>query len=249
MVHCREGRALHRAYPTPKTGDLVNASPPPAPPTWLDLYDWRSRVAALYRERDAAERRGEDPAAVLARFRSAKHTLFATHPQSPLDPVARATFDGLRYFDYNPDLCVRATLAPVTADAPVEAPSSGPRPMALRPAATIECSVVGQQVLLTVYWIDVYGGGLFLPFRDATCPAESYGAGRYLFDTVKGSDLVRLESPDPDRAGYAGGAVLVDFNFAYNPSCAYDPRWVCPLAPHENWLTVPIRAGERRYDP
>ena len=104
----------------------------------------------------------------------------------------------------------------------------------------------GQALELVVYWIDVYGGGLFLPFRDITCPAESYGGGRYLFDSVKGSDFLRLEAT-PETMGYAGGRILLDFNYAYNPSCAYDPRWTCPLAPNENRLPVAIRAGERKY--
>ena len=87
---------------------------------------------------------------------------------------------------------------------------------------------------LELYWIDVYGGGLFLPFRDATSGTETYGAGRYLLDTIKGADL----------GGDAAGLV-VDFNYAYHPSCVYDPRWSCPLAPVANRLAVPIRAGER----
>src|SRR6185437_16744973 len=105
-------------------------------------------------------------------------------------------------------------------------------------------------ITLAVYWIDVYGGGLFLPFRDATSGGETYGAGRYLHDTVKGSDLLRLDESAitvSAASGYTGGRILLDFNYAYNPSCAYDPRWVCPLTPPENRLTVAIRAGERAY--
>jgi hypothetical protein len=89
-----------------------------------------------------------------------------------------------------------------------------------------------------VYWIAVYGGGVFIPFRDATSGHESYGAGRYLLDTIKGADL-----------GGRGERLMLDFNYAYNPSCAYDPRWSCPLAPPANWLPVPIRAGERAPQP
>ena len=85
-----------------------------------------------------------------------------------------------------------------------------------------------------VYWIEVYGGGVFVPFRDATSGSETYGAGRYLLDTIKGADL-----------GGEGDRLILDFNYAYNPSCAYDPRWSCPLAPAVNWLQVPIQAGER----
>jgi uncharacterized protein (DUF1684 family) len=86
-----------------------------------------------------------------------------------------------------------------------------------------------------------YGGGLFLPFKDLTSGHESYGGGRYLFDTVKNTDGLSLEM----TAG--SSEVIIDFNYAYNPSCAYDDRWSCPLAPHENWLKIPVRAGEQRY--
>jgi uncharacterized protein (DUF1684 family) len=86
-----------------------------------------------------------------------------------------------------------------------------------------------------------YGGGLFLPFKDTTSGQETYGGGRYLFDTVKNTDGLSLEMT-PGSA-----EVVIDFNYAYNPSCAYDDRWACPLAPRENWLPVPIRAGEQRY--
>src|SRR5207302_4677911 len=92
----------------------------------------------------------------------------------------------------------------------------------------------GEPLRLELYWLEGYGGGLFLSFRDATAGGETYGAGRYLLDTVKGSDL-----------GMQEGELVLDFNFAYNPSCAYDPQWVCPLAPPANRLSVSIWAGER----
>ena len=93
--------------------------------------------------------------------------------------------------------------------------------------------LAGEQRRLALYWLEAYGGGVFLPFRDSTSGSETYGAGRYLLDTVKGADL-----------GEEKGRLVLDFNFAYNPSCSYDPRWACPLAPPENRLPVPIRAGE-----
>jgi uncharacterized protein (DUF1684 family) len=220
-------------------------------PTWLDLYDWRARVAALYAERAAAWRRGDDPRTALGRFRAAKDALFAQHPQSPLDPVARAGFSALPYFAYDPTLAVEADLIPepaVVAGDGEELPASGPHTMRFPRAGRARFTLGGQALELIVYWIDVYGGGLFLPFRDATCPAESYGGGRYLFDTVKGSDFLRLDAPaGANTMGYAGGRILLDFNYAYNPSCAYDARWTCPLAPNENRLPVAIRAGERKY--
>ncbi len=89
---------------------------------------------------------------------------------------------------------------------------------------------------LTVFWIDAYGGGLFLPFRDATSGNETYGAGRYLLDTIKGAD---------HGGDMAAGRLVLDFNMAFHPSCAYDPKWVCPLPPLENRLDVAVLAGER----
>ena len=87
---------------------------------------------------------------------------------------------------------------------------------------------------LTAYWLQEYGGGVFLPFRDATAGSGTYGGGRYLLDTAKGADL-----------GSSGDRVVLDFNFAYHPSCVHDPRWSCPLAPTDNALTMTVNAGER----
>jgi len=216
-------------------------------PTWLDLHDWRSRVAGMYRDRDEAHWNGEDREAVLIRFRREKDSLFAGHRQSPLASDRRSSFAGLSYFPYEPQLRVRAALSPVV-DETIDAPASGPEAMPLRRAAAVSFRLGGDTVRLTVFWIDVYGGGLFLPFRDATSPTESYGAGRYLCDTVKGSGFETDGSVAVDPGGYAGGEIVLDFNYAYNPSCAYDPRWACPLAPRENWLPMAIRAGERKFE-
>lgn len=216
-------------------------------PTWLDQYDWRRRVADMYREREAALRRGQDELEVLRRFRAAKDALFAHHPQSPLNTEQRKDFKELSYFPYNAALRLEGVLEPQKQEESEEVSTSGPpHTMPMKRAARLRFTIEDTLLELTVYWIDVYGGGLFLPFRDATCPQESYGGGRYLFDTVKGSDFLRLDDVGGDVPGYMGGRIIIDFNYAYNPSCAYDTRWVCPLAPKENRLPVPIRAGERK---
>ena len=238
--------------------DATNVGQPDAQPTWADLYDYRRRVAQLYRQREEAYRRGDDEQETLRRFRIARDALFASHPQSALTAEERVSFDGLRYFPYAPELRVEATLTPLASapraddagadeeEAQIEA--SGPHAMRFERAARVNFTIGETPAELTIYWIDVYGGGLFLAFRDATCPEESYGGGRYLLDTVKGSDFIRLDADGPDdRMGYAGGRIVLDFNYAYNPSCAYNPRWVCPLAPRENRLPMAIRAGERRF--
>ena len=92
----------------------------------------------------------------------------------------------------------------------------------------------GTPCRLAVYWLNDYAGGIFIPFRDATSGRETYGGGRYLWDSAKGADL-----------GAEGDELVIDFNYAYHPSCVYDPRWSCPLSPEENRLAVPIAAGER----
>ena len=88
---------------------------------------------------------------------------------------------------------------------------------------------------LSVFWLEEYAGGIFIPFRDGTSGSTSYGGGRYLWDSAKGADLGTTDD----------GKLVLDFNYAYHPSCVFDPRWSCPLAPQENWLDVPIQAGER----
>lgn len=110
-----------------------------------------------------------------------------------------------------------------------------------RRAGELRFQISGQPCRLTVLSLVGYAGGLFLPFRDGTSGKETYGGGRYLFDTAKNTDGLSLAF----QAGSRG--VVIDFNFAYNPSCAYDPRWACPLAPRENWLSIRIPAGEKVY--
>jgi uncharacterized protein (DUF1684 family) len=208
---------------------------------YLDLYDYRCRVAAIYRERNRAMVAGEDPVLVLQRFREERDRLFASHPQSALDTAQKRHFRGLRYFPYNP-----AMRFIVDIDTGIEPRSrvvamNAEESMTMTSIGQVSFTVDGKLAVLSIYWLNIYGGGLFLPFRDATCPQESYGGGRYLFDTMKGSDPVPI-------AGEQGwNRIALDFNYAYNPSCAYNARWVCPLAPAENVVGVAIRAGEMNY--
>jgi uncharacterized protein (DUF1684 family) len=200
---------------------------------YLDLADWRRRVGDLYRVS------GPD---ALARFRHGRDELFRTHPQSPLNEEARTRFNGLRYFDHDPTFRLRVRVEPADAGDPLEIDTGGEDGViTYRRAGRLRFRLAGEDCRLTVFSLVGYGGGLFLPFRDATSGHETYGGGRYLFDTVKNTDGLALEltagSPD----------ITIDFNFAYNPSCVYDARWACPLAPRENWLAVPVRAGEKLY--
>jgi uncharacterized protein (DUF1684 family) len=198
----------------------------------LDLVDWRRRVGDLYRIA------GPD---VLERFRSSRDELFRTHPQSPIEPEERATFAGLRYFPDDPAYRVRALLEPEDgAELTIE---TGGEDGAVRYRRTgsLTFRIKGEPCRLTVLSLVQYAGGLFVPFRDATAGRETYGGGRYLFDTAKDTDglVLQITPGSPE--------LTIDFNYAYNASCAYSPRWACPLAPPENHLRMPVRAGELSF--
>ena len=195
----------------------------------LDLMDWKRRVLALYA---AAREAGDDPAGCAA-FRAGRDALFTGHPQSPLPPAARAEVAGVPWFPHDPAMRVTAHLEPDDEGAPLVIPTSTGEPTRFTRIGTVRPRLPVGEVALSVFWLEGYGGGLFLPFRDAH--PETYGGGRYLLDTVKGADLGAADD----------GALVLDFNHAYNPSCSYDPRWSCPLAPPENRLEVPVAAGER----
>lgn len=195
-----------------------------------DLWDWRRRVAELY-----AEIRGLEPPRLAWRlWRETRDELFRTHPQSPLEPAADARFAGVPLFDYDPAFRLTADLVPTDAGAPVTLSGGGDGAIRILPFARTFGLEPRLGAELTLYWIAGYGGGVFLPFQDATSGRETYGGGRYLLDTVKGADL-----------GGDGRQLVVDFNYAYHPSCFYDARWSCPLAPPGNRLAAAIEAGER----
>jgi uncharacterized protein (DUF1684 family) len=189
----------------------------------LTLLDWKRRVFQLYAE-VRAER---DHERAWRHWCDVRAELFATHPQSPARDARPA------YYDYDPALRTLAAVDPAER-VRREIATSGEEPYSFTRFGRAHFRLLGGDHGLDLYWLDGYGGGVFLSFADTTSGRETYGACRYLLDTVKGADL-----------GEEDGKLVLDFNFAYNPSCAYDPRWVCPLAPPENRLTVPVRGGER----
>jgi uncharacterized protein len=209
--------------------------------SYLTLLDWRRRVNELHVEVRA--RLARDPRDAHRYWREQRDELFRSHPQSPLalaraEPPeqtqrgARAGFAGLAYFDYDPRFAFVAPIRPLP-EVPFEIRTSD--------GGIIRFVRIGAVNLpvgtLEVMWLDAYSGGLFLPFLDATAGKTTYGGGRYLLDTAKSADL-----------GARGDALVLDFNFAYHPSCAYDATWACPLAPAANALRVAIEAGERLSD-
>lgn len=192
------------------------------------LWTWRRTVADLY----ARVRSTGDAVVAWQDWRAVRDDLFRSHPQSPLDEPAG--FGGLAYFDYDPALRFLVGVVPHTGPE-LELPGGADGMLRLQPFALTSGLQAALGRELTLYWLLGYCGGVFLPFSDATSARETYGAGRYLLDTIKSADL----GTAPD------GRTVLDFNFAYNPSCAYSVRWVCPLAPAENRLPVPVRAGEK----
>ncbi len=191
-----------------------------------------------------ALRRGPALAAVdlpgaHAHWRTTRERLFREHPQSPVPAAERSDFRA-RHFDHDPGLRFTVPIVPAPPPAPgamaLDLPNSGEDTLSFTRLGRIELPLREGPRPLSVFWLAGYAGGLFIPFRDATNGAETYPAGRYLVDGAKSADL----GGDP-----AAGTITVDFNYAYQPSCAFDARWACPLAPPENRLDVAIRAGER----
>lgn len=174
-----------------------------------------------------------DPKSGWEVWRSTRDELFRNHPQSPLPKEQRHSFEGLQYFDYDPSARV---LAEVTPSHPkhFEIGTSDGGSYGFNRFGTVEFDLFDSQVSLEIYWLDGYAGGVFLPFRDGTAGNATYGAGRYQLDSAKSADL-----------GSEDGKLVLDFNFSFHPSCAYDSKWACPLAPPANRVGIPIEAGER----
>jgi len=199
----------------------------------LALLDFRRQVAEAYEQ----FRHSNDPTAAIQNFRSFRNNLFKFHPQSALDSAQQQQFRGLEYFPYDPDFRIQADIKP-SPDPLVLSLTLGEGTATLERIGTAAVELPTGKGVLDVFWIAGYGGGIFLPFGDATNRISTYGGGRYLLDTIKGADL-----------GSVGARLVLDFNMAYNPSCAYNPRWVCPLAPPGNRLAFAVPVGEKHPIP
>jgi uncharacterized protein (DUF1684 family) len=186
----------------------------------LELLRWRRTVADLYTGVRALE-----PAEGHVAWRAGRDALFRTSSRSPLpaDDARRAT--GLPVAPYDPSWRAVVPLQP-----------AGPARRVLQGGVEMERAGVLRTPWgpLDAWWLTAYSGGLFVPVKDATAGSTSYGAGRYLLDTAKGADL-----------GSSDEGLVVDLNFLYHPSCAYDPSWSCPLAPPGNVLEVSVPVGEQ----
>jgi uncharacterized protein (DUF1684 family) len=198
----------------------------------LQIVDWRRRVWGLYA--GVRQLSANDPKAGHDLWRSARDEMFAGHPSSPLLPDDRLGFTGLTVAPYDPDWRFEAEVH--RADEPVrlvlETGTDGDVPFDL--IGSIRLPYIGS---LDVWRVAGYAGGVFLPLKDGTAgkPGGTYGGGRYLLDTIKGADLGH---------GVGDDTLIIDFNFAYNPSCVYDPAWACPLPQAGNTVAVEVPVGE-----
>ncbi len=196
----------------------------------IELLNYRRQIHELYR----FIRYSDDPLTAWRYFQATRDHLFQTHSQSPLDPITRAWFTHLSYYDYDPAYRVTAEIETNVDVVELEYDLGEDGHIRCSRFAQVHFTLPVGSASLSLFWIKGYGGGLFLPFGDATNRTTTYGGGRYLYDTIKGADL-----------GLVDDKLILDFNFAYNPSCAYSPRWTCPLAPLENRLAIPVEVGEQ----
>jgi uncharacterized protein (DUF1684 family) len=194
----------------------------------LALLDWRRRVAALY----ADVRAEPDPATAHERWCTVRADLLKSHAESPVPAPERGRYAGPVVAPYDPAFRFEATVDTGGVPARLEVPTGTDGEVPFDRLGQVHLAEVGD---LDVWWLAGYGGGVFVPVKDALAGTGTYGGGRYVVDTAKGADL----GGDP-----AAGTLVIDFNFAYNPSCAYDPAWACPLAPPGNVVAAPIPAGE-----
>jgi hypothetical protein len=165
----------------------------------------------------------------LEEFRRAKDTFFASHAQSPLLPEQQDGFEGLTYYDEDPDLVFEVKLDMFDAQDVVFLSTTGGTEQSYTRWGSFTVDIDGEEVTFTVFAAQG-AGGFFLPFKDATSGEETYGGGRYV-----------------DVEALPGERYRVDFNKAYNPYCAYNTRWSCTIPPAENHVEVAIEAGEKAF--
>jgi len=164
----------------------------------------------------------------LDQFRAEKDDFFAHDHRAPLSPEQRRNFKGLAYFPENSQLVIRAQIDRNIEPGDVQMATTRGEEQVFSRFGVVSFEVEGEAAQITLYSSEG-SHELFVPFRDATSGRDTYGAGRYLDLHAHGNEVV------------------LDFNYAYNPYCAYNPNWNCPLPPGENWLKVAIRAGEKAF--
>ncbi len=199
----------------------------------LDLLSYRRTVSNLY----ATVREHNADKSIYETWVATRDDLFANHSQSALDFEQKGKFNGLQYYDYDPAYDVVGTFNSDVEPKEYHVDVGDDGEIQYKRVGEVTFTLPTGTGTLSVFWIMGYGGGIFIPFGDATNKKTTYGAGRYLYDTIKGADL-----------GQRDGDLMMNFNYAYNPSCSYNYRWVCPLAPQESKVDFEIPVGEKVLD-
>lgn len=198
----------------------------------LDLLDYRRTVSELY----AVVRAHNSDDTPYPIWRDTRDDLFANHSHSALDSEQKAQFSGLHYYDYDPAYDVVGDFSADVEPKDYHVDVGDDGEIHYKRIGEVTVTLPTGTGTLSVFWIMGYGGGIFIPFGDTTNKLTTYGAGRYLYDTIKGSDL-----------GMRDGKMIMNFNYAYNPSCSYNYRWVCPLAQPESKVEFEIPVGEKMW--
>jgi uncharacterized protein len=198
--------------------------------TAAEVADWRIATYELYGQ--VRQLATADPQRAHRHWQQARNELFGSHPASALNADRKASFTGLPVAEYDPSYRFVLPLAPAGAGQQRQVSTGTDGVVSFTRLGSFLVPELGT---LAAWQLHGYGGGIFLPFRDTTAgkAGGSYGAGRYLLDTIKGAHL-----------GLQGQEFVLDFNFAYNPSCAYDEAWACPLPGPDNRLSSDIPVGE-----
>ncbi len=163
----------------------------------------------------------------IVEMRGRKDSLFRS-PQSPIPVENRSAFPGLRYYPPRRDYMVVAHFRKLEPPQPFQIVGTQGDVRVMQKIGTMEFSIGGTPCTLSAFSMEEHPSGIFLPFRDKTNGSETYEVGRYI---------------DLERADQAA-SYLLDFNAAYNPYCAYNSNYTCPVVPKENILPVAIPAGE-----
>ncbi|MEM9277989.1 MAG: DUF1684 domain-containing protein [Pseudomonadota bacterium] len=199
-------------------------------PEQYALADWRRTINDLYSQ----IRLMPDPEKAWKVWHGVRSDLYANHMMSPVPEKLQQNFVEIEVFDYDPGMRFYVGLEDAVHETLEYNLGDDGSSSIKRIAKTVGLADdLGAE--LDVFWIEGYGGGLFIPFKDESSGKETYGGGRYLVDAIKGSDL-GLNSD---------GKLILDFNFSYNPSCSMSEKFVCPLAPPQNRIPVKVLAGER----
>ena len=204
-------------------------------PTSAALIEWRESIAAIYS--DVRATHDADPRATWLRFRERRDRLYKRHPCSALTDAEKQSFTGFAYHEYDPNSCIVGEIDYSVAEYSQDIEVS---------EGTLQCRRIGvarfsharQTASLDLFWLDIYGGGLWLPVGDQTNGRTTYSGGRYLFDTAKGANL----GLHPE-----GRRILLDFNFLYPPSCAQRLLGM-PAVPAGQQATIQVGSGRAKSE-